>query len=206
MLIGDELLGVLNVESRRPSAFGIEELAVLQTVASQLAIGLDNLRSRERLQELAIRDPLTGLYNRRFLDEAVTKEVAAARRYRHPLTFLYLDVDGFREVNNRLGHLKGDEVLRRIGEYLVNNVREADYVARIGGDEFLIMLPETDGEVDVIVQRLKDGMARAFSDLGVPIGLSIGVATWEPEGEFDLDRLLVEADTRMYEDKRRRSH
>lgn len=206
VLIGDELLGVLNVESRRPSAFGIEELAVLQTVASQLAIGLDNLRSRERLQELAIRDPLTGLYNRRFLDEAVTKEVAAARRYRHPLTFLYLDVDGFREVNNRLGHLKGDEVLRRIGEYLVNNVREADYVARIGGDEFLIMLPETDGEVDVIVQRLKDGMARAFSDLDVPIGLSIGVATWEPEGEFDLDRLLVEADKRMYEDKRRRSH
>jgi len=206
VLVGDELLGVLNVESRRPSAFGIEELTVLQTVASQLAIGLDNLRSRERLRELAIRDPLTGLYNRRFLDEAVAKEVAAARRYRHPLAFLYLDVDGFREVNNRLGHLKGDEVLRRIGGYLVDNVREADYVVRIGGDEFLIMLPETDGEVDVIVRRLKDGMARAFSDLEVPIGLSIGVVTWEPEGEFDLDRLLVEADTRMYEDKRRRSH
>jgi len=202
VLIGDELLGVLNVESHSRGAFGLEELAVLQTVAGQLAIGLDNLRTRERLQELAIRDPLTGLYNRRFLDEAVTKQVAAARRKRCPLAFLYLDVDGFRQVNNRLGHLKGDEVLRRIGKYLLANLREADYVVRIGGDEFLVMLPEMGGEVEAVVRRLKGGMKEAFSDLEVPIGLSIGVATWEPEGEFDLDRLLIEADKRMYEDKR----
>jgi diguanylate cyclase (GGDEF)-like protein/PAS domain S-box-containing protein len=202
VMVGEELFGVLNVESRLPSAFGPRELALLQAIASQLAVALGNMAARQRLQELAIRDPLTGLYNRRFLDEAVEREVAAARRYRRPLAFLYVDVDGFREVNNRLGHLTGDEVLRRVAEFLRTNVREADYVVRIGGDEFLIMIPETDGAVDRVMHRLKERIKGLARELGVAIGLSIGKAIWEPaQQEFDLDKLLAEADKRMYEDK-----
>lgn len=201
--IGEELLGVLNVESRLPSAFGAAELALLQAIASQLAVALANLAARESLKELAIRDPLTGLYNRRFLDEAVEREVAAARRYHRPLAFLYLDVDGFREVNNRLGHLTGDEVLRRVAEFLRSHVREADYVVRIGGDEFLIMLTETNGDAERVKLRLKEGIEGLSQELGFPIGLSIGKAVWTPDqGHFDLDKLLAEADERMYEDKR----
>ncbi|RLE30327.1 hypothetical protein DRJ54_02900, partial [Candidatus Acetothermia bacterium] len=118
---------------------------------------------------------------------------------------LYVDVNGFRAVNNTRGHLVGDEVLRRVAGYLQDNVREADYVFRIGGDEFLILLPETDGEAEEVAKRLKQGIGDVLSDVGVPIGLSIGIAVWEPDEEFDLEALIAEADKRMYEDKRRNS-
>lgn len=206
VLAGDELLGVLNVESRQPAAFGGEELSILQAVAGQLSVALQNLDSQRKLRELAIRDPLTGLYNRRFLEEVIGQEVASARRYKRPLAFLYVDVDGFRAVNNLHGHLVGDEVLKKVAHYLQDNVRQADYVFRVGGDEFLILLPETDGEAREVVQRLKAGLGKAIEGLGVPIGLSIGVAVWEPQGEFHLESLIAEADRKMYEDKRRNSH
>ncbi len=203
VLAGDEFLGVLNVESRQPAAFGGDELAILQAVAGQLAVALQNLEARRQLRELAIRDPLTDLYNRRFLNEVIGQEVAAARRYRRPLALLYVDVDGFRAVNNTRGHQVGDLVLRRVAEYLQENVREADYVFRIGGDEFLILLPETDGEAEGVAKRLKQGIREAMSDVGVPIGLSIGIAVWGPDEGFDLDALIALADKRMYEDKQR---
>lgn len=202
VLAGDELLGVLNVESRQPAAFGGDELAILQAVAGQLAVALQNLQSRKMLKELAIRDPLTGLYNRRFLDEVIGQEVAAARRYHRPLALLYVDVDGFRAVNNAYGHQMGDEILRRVAGFLQENVREADYVFRVGGDEFLILLPETDGEATGIAERLKRGIKQALEDVGLPLGLSIGVAMWDPESDFDLDALIAEADKKMYEDKK----
>ena len=203
VLAGDELLGVLNVESRQPAAFGGDELAILQAVAGQLAVALQNLQSRRMLKEMAIRDPLTGLYNRRFLDEVIGQEVAAARRYHRPLALLYVDVDGFRAVNNTHGHQVGDEILRRVAGFLQENVREADYVFRVGGDEFLILLPETDGEATGIAERLKRGIKQALEDVGLPLGLSIGTAMWDPESEFDLDTLIAEADKKMYEDKGR---
>ncbi len=203
---GDRLLGVLNVESRQPAAFGGEELAVLQAVAGQLSMALQNLEARDKLKELAVRDPLTGLHNRRFLDEVIGQEVASAKRHRRPLAFLYVDVDGFRAVNNTHGHLAGDEVLKRVARYLQENVRQADYVFRIGGDEFLILLPETDGEAEQVRKRLKAGIKDALGDVRLPIGLSIGLAIWEPGREFDLEKLIAEADKRMYDDKRRNSH
>ena len=180
-------------------------MAILQAVAGQLAVALQNLEARRQLRELAIRDPLTDLYNRRFLNEVIGQEVAAARRYRRPLALLYVDVDGFRAVNNTRGHQVGDLVLRRVAKYLQENVREADYVFRIGGDEFLILLPETDGEAEGVAKRLKQGIREAMSDVGVPIGLSIGIAVWGPDEEFDLDALIALADKRMYEDKQRRN-
>ncbi|MGC9530088.1 MAG: diguanylate cyclase [Candidatus Bipolaricaulaceae bacterium] len=206
VLAGDVLMGVLNVESRQAAAFGPEEVGLLQAIAGQLAVALANLAARERLRDQAIRDPLTGLYNRRFLDEAAAKEMARGRRYRRPLAFLFIDVDGFREVNNRLGHHQGDQVLCRLGKFLTERVREADYVFRVGGDEFLVMLPETDGDAESVARRLQEEVGPAFSDLGLLLGLSIGVTIWRPQEPFDLDALLAEADERMYEQKRRIRH
>ncbi|MFO8033779.1 MAG: sensor domain-containing diguanylate cyclase [Candidatus Bipolaricaulota bacterium] len=199
---GGELLGVLNVESRQRQALGPQDEMLLQAVAGQLGVALANMRSQQQLRQMAIRDPLTGLYNRRFLEEAAAHEVAKARRYRRPVAFLYLDVDNFREVNNRYGHRFGDEVLQRVAAFVLENVRDADYVFRLGGDEFLVLLPETDGEAYPVVKRLKEGMSAAFADTPVALGLSVGVALWDGKGPFDLDTLLAEADRDMYENKR----
>ncbi len=199
---GGELLGVLNVESRRPQAFGAQEEMLLQAVAGQLGVALANLHNQQRLHDMAIRDPLTGLYNRRFLEEAAAHEEAKSRRYGRPLAFLYVDVDNFREVNNSFGHRMGDELLQRVAEYIVEHVRDADYVFRLGGDEFLVLLPETNGEVGAVVDRLKRGVAEAFADVPFSLGLSVGVAVWEGHGAFVLDALLSEADRDMYANKR----
>ncbi len=199
---GGELLGVLNVESRRLNAFGPQDEMLLQAVAGQLGVALANMRSQEQLRQLAIRDPLTGLYNRRFLEEAAAHEVAKAKRYQRPVAFLYLDLDNFREVNNRYGHRFGDEVLQRVAMFILENVRDADYVFRVGGDEFLVMLPETNGEAYSVVERLKKGVSEVFSDVPVRLGLSVGVALWDGAQAFDLDTLLSEADRDMYAHKR----
>ncbi|MFQ6117940.1 MAG: GGDEF domain-containing protein, partial [Candidatus Bipolaricaulia bacterium] len=132
-----------------------EDELVLESLAGQMAIALSNIKRKRELRELSLRDPLTGLYNRRHLGEAVARELERGRRYGHSLAFLMIDLDNFREVNNRYGHLKGDEVLCEIAELLVRNVRATDMVFRYGGDEFLILMPETDSEAQQAIERLK---------------------------------------------------
>lgn len=97
------------------------------------------------LAEQAVRDPLTGLYNRRFFDEALVQNVAAARRYGRKLSLVLYDLDGFKAVNDTLGHEAGDGVLKTVAQLLSETARKADIVCRIGGDEFAVILPETDG-------------------------------------------------------------
>jgi diguanylate cyclase (GGDEF)-like protein len=117
-------------------------------------------RDRERLRELAIRDPLTGLCNRRYFEEATRREIARARRDHQPFTVAIIDVDGLREVNNRFGHLAGDELLRRAADFLKRHTREADELIRWGGDEFLILMPQTDlRQAARVAERLKAALA-----------------------------------------------
>jgi diguanylate cyclase (GGDEF)-like protein len=116
-----------------------------------------------------------------------------------------IDVDGFRAVNNRLGHLRGDEVLREVARFLLENVRETDRVIRYGGDEFLVLMPETDGESLRVASRLKERIAevpRRLNLAGVEIGLSVGLYTREPRDPRSVEGILHEADRRMYADKR----
>ncbi len=206
MQIGDALIGVLNVESPQPGSFDAEDQLLLEAVAAEVAIAISNLNSQERLRQQAIHDPLTGLFNRHYFNEMIASELARADRYRHPLAFLMTDVDGFRAVNNRLGHLKGDAVLRAVAEFLQGNVRGSDRVIRYGGDEFLIVMPETDVEAEPIAARLKEriGELSARLELGeLKIGLSVGIYIRPPGDPLPLEEILREADHRMYAEKRR---
>jgi diguanylate cyclase (GGDEF)-like protein/PAS domain S-box-containing protein len=208
LLHADKLLGVLNVESPLPQYFDDEDRRLLEVIASHIATALANLDSQQTLREQAIRDPLTGLFNRHYFNSIIAPELSRSDRYTHPFTVMMLDVDGFRAVNNRLGHLKGDEVLQRVASLLLENVRTSDRVIRYGGDEFLVFMPETDEEVDAVADRLRAAVARVPRHAGcadLPIGLSIGIYTRLPGERRSAESILEEVDRRMYADKRARN-
>ena len=161
-----------------------------------------------RLNYMARHDPLTGVFNRHALNEILEREIRRARRYEHPIGVMMVDVNRFKEVNDRYGHDTGDEVLRRVAQALCRSVRESDVVVRYGGDEFLILLIETDGETNVVKERIQTEMSQRgqMSSLAdFPVTLSIGTAHWDPGTEESIERVLNRADRAMYEEKQRAS-
>jgi len=180
-------------------------LKLAVTVAEEVGLALANLNLRETLHEQSIRDPLTGLYNRRFLEDSLVRELARAKRKTHPLSIILLDIDHFKRVNDTFGHGAGDVVLRRLGLLLQAYVRESDIACRVGGEEFSLLLPE--GSLQVATQRAED-IRKAINDLTLkyedqdlgPITVSVGVATF-PEHGITADPLIRAADQMLYDAK-----
>ncbi|QGP94001.1 Diguanylate cyclase, GGDEF domain [Neomoorella glycerini] len=178
----------------------------------KLAVFSDITQLKELEQELlrqATEDALTGLYNRCYFNNRIKQEVERAGRYGHPITFIMIDIDDFKEINDRYSHLMGDEVLKLVARYLQSSVRESDLAFRYGGDEFLLVLPETDGPgASKVIARVKEEIA-AFNagarEEGYPEGfklsLSFGIATWEPESTRKWEEVLKESDLLMYQEK-----
>jgi diguanylate cyclase (GGDEF)-like protein len=157
-------------------------------------------RTRE-LQELAARDPLTGLYNRRHFGEVMAREFAAAERYDADLTCLMLDLDRFKETNDLFGHRTGDEVLAIMAQVIATELRGSDVAARFGGDEYIVLLPQTSAAsaavlTDRINERFGEEVKRRFPD--VPVGVSIGVASLRITRAPSAEALIHEADVALY--------
>lgn len=165
------------------------------------------VETTHRLEEMAIRDELTGLYNRRHVLDELKAEFSRSVRFSLPLSCMEIDLDYFKDVNDRYGHQAGDRVLRQISELFQNSFREPDILARIGGEEFLVVLPQTDAPGALAkAERLREQVAQQeFTiDYGRTIGLtiSIGVAVYPDERIKNIDHLVKLADDALYQSKR----
>ncbi|HVS74236.1 MAG TPA: GGDEF domain-containing protein [Candidatus Acidoferrales bacterium] len=155
----------------------------------------------KRLQVNAVTDPLTGLYNRRLFGESLDKEITRARRYEHPMALVMLDLHSFKEVNDKHGHPKGDDVLRAVASTLKKSMRTSDSAFRIGGDEFALLLPQTDaGQALGLSGRVETAFNAEIQAMQLNVGVSMdhGVATYPQDGE-DADALIRAADERLYQ-------
>ena len=195
---GESLLGVLNVESRDENAFAPQDVLILNTLADLLATALHNSFVFQRLQQQSITDGLTGIKTRRFFWEALSSEWKRASRSGRPFSVVLIDLDKFKEVNDSLGHLEGDLVLARVGRLLEQKCRQSNVVARYGGDEFIILMPETGIEqAQVLAERLRLWLATDPMLEEHQITGSFGVASFPVHG-FSMEDLIRVADTGMY--------
>jgi len=186
---------------------GIEEddgTVVLEGIVLDIS---DRKTLENELEEMATRDPLTGLFNRREMSRVLEEELDRARRYQRPMAVLWIDFDHFKDINDTFGHAAGDSVLRSISRLLLGSVRSVDSIGRFGGEEFVIVLPEMDlGEAQETAERLRRKVAEEPQPLGndqtVPLTISVGIAVYPDHGQ-SASTLCAAADKAMYLAKQR---
>jgi len=204
---GNRSLGVINVADKRGGApFTAEDLRLLCSYGTQAGVAIERSIYYEKskaLRQISITDPLTSLLNRRYFQERLTEEIDRAKRHRHKLSLIMLDLDNFKEFNDAHGHLAGDQALRATAQIVRNNVRAIDVVARFGGEEFSVILPETaKEEATIIAHRIRREIEKGFFLKGItrlhrPLTMSLGLATF-PEDAQNLTALIHNADRALY--------
>mgnify|MGYP004701773583 CR=1 FL=1 len=209
LFLDGELIGTLNCADASPERYrpGLNPV-FLERLAVKVSLCLSNVTAHERLRVQAHHDSLTNLYNRRALEEGLKRELGRVRRYAGLLSLVFLDLDEFKGVNDTFGHDAGDRVLVHLARVLQAMTREADLVARLAGDEFVLVLPETPPEsARRLLQRIQQRLCAEPCSEGqqqIVIGLSYGIAS-TLDGDFEeVAPLLKLADERLYQFKRER--
>lgn len=206
LTVADKTIGAITAQAARPDAYTPEDLDAMETLAATAAIALQNAQLFAKVNELATRDALTSVYNRRHFFALARQEIERATRYHHPVSLVMIDADYFKQINDSYGHMIGDLVLQAIASRCRDSLREVDVVARYGGEEFLALLPETGAAAALqAAHRLHDaiGGAPVATVAGpVPISVSIGVASFERDHLGTVDQLLDHVDRALYEAKR----
>jgi diguanylate cyclase (GGDEF)-like protein/PAS domain S-box-containing protein len=204
-LIGpDMILGLFHISSHTIYESS-ESRNLILTVAERIALSISNLCLQEKLHEQTIRDPLTGVFNRRYMEKTLERELSRAVRHKGKLGILMIDVDNLKSTNDEYGHGAGDVLLRELGTFLSKNTRQEDIVCRYGGDEFIIVLNESSLEgaykrAQILQQGIKD-LQLHYSDVIIrDIQVSIGVACY-PEHSDNVDTLMEYADNALYQAK-----
>ena len=209
LMVKEETIGLMAVDSFSDFVhFPPEEIETMAAIARQAAVVIENARLHEQVQQQAIADPLTGLYNHRHLYERLEQEMARAKRSRRPVAVLMLDVDNLKLINDTYGHQVGDEALKLLASVLQSSCRAEDIVGRYGGDEFMIILPEADSaDAERIGERIQTNLATHYleaegKDGCVPVRLSMGVACC-PNDATVMHELVDAADSALYRSKQR---
>lgn len=196
------LLGVVQLKHSSPDFFDLDDFNIVSTIGDFSAIAIENALQFEKIQNLTIKDDLTRLYNARYLHKLLDQEVSRSDRYQKQFSMIFLDLDKFKKVNDTHGHVHGSELLRQTAEIILQNVRDVDHCARYGGDEFVIVLPETTKEKAVqtaerIRQAIQDNVFLKEQGLNAKFTASFGVANY-PEDANSKDDLIKMADEAMY--------
>lgn len=199
-------VGVVQIFSTQKEAISSQDVSLVEILAGHLREETARIRLEEVLRAQAIRDPLTGLFNRRYFDQSIKKEVMRAKRYKHPLGIMMIDINRFKEINDRFSHMTGDKVLAETARLLKKTVRDIDMVVRYGGDEFLIVFPETNGEPSgLIIGRIRknlDEWNQKQDIMDFPLTLAMGASYLKPGTDETIETVIKKADQKMYEDKR----
>jgi diguanylate cyclase (GGDEF)-like protein len=197
---------VFCAEAAAIEAMEDEDRLVLQAVASELVVAVENSRLYKLTRTLAITDELTGLHNYRYLQQRLDEEIERARRYHKDLSMLMIDADDFKRFNDAHGHIAGDQALADIAQVFLKATREVDVVTRYGGEEFSIILPETDAAgAFVVAEKIREAVANhlftgADEEATEHLTVSVGLATF-PTHAQDKETLLRQADDALYQAK-----
>ena len=201
----EKILGVIGVGSNSHREFPDWEVRMLETIANQIGMAIENARLYEHALELAFTDSLTGLYNRRYFMEQMEREFIRANRSKAALSLIMVDLDGLKAINDRYGHHEGDAFLREVAGIIKANTRASDVAARWGGDEFMLLAPETDSDSAwKIAERVRGQVKRYHRILEgeeVGITISVGIVSY-PSHASMISELLRRADEAMYSAKR----
>ena len=199
----DHVLGVIElVNALGKPSFGVEDIPILKSLADYAAIALENARYVQRIHELTITDDCTALFNARHLNFVLDTEIYRSNRYGYEFSIVFIDLDHFKQVNDAFGHLVGSKLLWMIGDSIKGHLRMIDYAFRYGGDEFVVLLPQTSKEnALMVVRRVRDLLTnRVFfveEKMNIKVTASFGVASFPVDGRTRKE-LLRKADEAMY--------
>ena len=204
--VGENVMGVMNLARNTIGGFSLSELRLLSLLSDQAAVAISNASLHQMISRQAYTDTLTGLPNRRALDERLEEEVIAARRNNYSFAVLMMDLDGFKEVNDTYGHVTGDDVLRVVFNQMARGVRNTDFLARYGGDELTLILSQTEmSSAQIVSQKILEGMRNLKYKLPdgkrLKLGISGGIAIYPVHGRNGSD-LLRAADAALYNAKK----
>ena len=204
--VGDTVVGVMNLSRSTNGGFSSSELRLLSLLSDQAAVAISNASLHQMISRQAYSDTLTGLPNRRALDERLEEEVVSARRNNYSFAVIMMDLDGFKAVNDTYGHAIGDDVLRLVFNQMGRGVRTTDFLARYGGDELTLILSQTDmSSAQIVSEKITEGMKKLKYKLPdgrrLKIGISGGIALFPVHARNGSD-LLRAADAALYQAKK----
>ena len=202
-----KLVGTFGLGSRQPGTYSKGDLTLLGQLSKQISVAIENVKLYQQTKENSILDDVSSLFNFRYFHQALDRELKLVARHRSRLSLIFIDLDNFKQINDTHGHLRGSRVLRAVGFLLRAAVRETDIAARYGGDEFVVILPDTDL---ALAKRLGEHIRKIIchhvflrdEGLNERLGASIGVATYPSEAHTK-EELIQLADERMYRDKKK---